>query len=226
MLSRSLADTAASICAMHLSRLAEELVIWSSAQFRFVAMSDRWSTGSSIMPQKRNPDAAELIRAKIGRILGAAVALFTVMKGLPLAYSKDMQEDKPPVFEAFDALDLAVGAMTAMVRALQPDTRKMAAAAGAGFSTATDLADWLVRELGLPFRRAHHVTGAAVKRAEGLGVGLADLPLKELQALEPGVTEAVYTVLTPEASCASRQSFGGTAPEQVRARINDWRRRL
>ena len=206
--------------------LAEEIVVWMTPMFGFVSLPDDLTTGSSIMPQKRNPDAAELVRAKTGRITGSLIALSMVMKGLPLAYSKDMQEDKPPVFEAFDALDLAVGAMTAMVRALQPDTRKMAAAAGAGFSTATDLADWLVRELGLPFRRAHHVTGAAVKRAEGLGVGLADLPLKELQALEPGVTEAVYTVLTPEASCASRQSFGGTAPEQVRARINDWRRRL
>lgn len=217
---------AASITAGHLSRLAEEIVVWMTPMFGFVSLPDDLTTGSSIMPQKRNPDAAELVRAKTGRITGSLIALSMVMKGLPLAYSKDMQEDKPPVFEAFDALDLAVGAMTAMVRALQPDTRKMAAAAGAGFSTATDLADWLVRELGLPFRRAHHVTGAAVKRAEGLGVGLADLPLKELQALEPGVTEAVYTVLTPEASCASRQSFGGTAPEQVRARINDWRRRL
>lgn len=217
---------AASITAGHLSRLAEEIVVWMTPMFGFVSLPDDLTTGSSIMPQKRNPDAAELVRAKTGRITGSLIALSMVMKGLPLAYSKDMQEDKPPVFEAFDALDLAVGAMTAMVRALRPDTRKMAAAAGAGFSTATDLADWLVRELGLPFRRAHHVTGAAVKRAEGLGVGLADLPLKELQALEPGVTEAVYTVLTPEASCASRQSFGGTAPEQVRARINDWRRRL
>jgi len=148
------------------------------------------------------------------------------MKGLPLAYSKDMQEDKPPVFEAFDALDLALVAMTAMVSALRPNTERMAAAAGAGFSTATDLADWLVRELNLPFRKAHHVTGAAVKQAEALGVDLSQLPLEEMQKLEPGITEAVYKVLTAEASCRSRQSYGGTAPEQVRARIADWRARL
>lgn len=217
---------AASICAGHLSRFAEEIVVWMTPMFGFASLPDDLTTGSSIMPQKRNPDAAELVRAKTGRIIGGFVALSTVMKGLPLAYSKDMQEDKPPVFEAFDALDLALNAMTAMVRALRPDTGRMAAAAGAGFSTATDLADWLVRELNLPFRRAHHVTGAAVKRAEALGVGLADLSLSELQSLEPGVTEAVYKVLSPEASCASRQSFGGTAPDQVRARIASWRERL
>ncbi|KQS57645.1 argininosuccinate lyase [Brevundimonas sp. Leaf363] len=217
---------AASITAGHLSRLAEEIVVWMTPMFGFASLPDDLTTGSSIMPQKRNPDAAELVRAKTGRIIGAFVALSTVMKGLPLAYSKDMQEDKPPVFEAFDALDLAVGAMTAMVRAIQPNTGRMAEAAGAGFSTATDLADWLVRELGLPFRRAHHVTGAAVKRAETLGVGLAQLPLADLQALEPGVTDGVYKVLSPEASCASRQSFGGTAPEQVRARVAEWRLRL
>lgn len=158
--------------------------------------------------------------------MGSLVALSTVMKGLPLAYSKDMQEDKPPVFEAFDALDLALTAMTAMVAALQPNTERMRAAAGSGFSTATDLADWLVRELDLPFRRAHHVTGAAVKRAEALGVDLAQLPLDELTAIEPGITSEVYKVLSPEASCDSRQSFGGTAPEQVRARIAEWKTRL
>ncbi|MFJ6025828.1 argininosuccinate lyase [Brevundimonas sp. NPDC092305] len=217
---------AASICAGHLSRLAEEIVIWMTPMFGFASLPDDLTTGSSIMPQKRNPDAAELVRAKTGRILGSLVALSTVMKGLPLAYSKDMQEDKPPVFEAFDALDLALGAITAMVAALQPNTERMRAAAGAGFSTATDLADWLVRELNLPFRKAHHVTGAAVKRAEALGVDLMQLPLAELQALEPRVTEAVYKVLSPEASCESRQSFGGTAPEQVRARIADWKTRL
>lgn len=217
---------AASITAGHLSRLAEEIVVWMTPMFGFASLPDDLTTGSSIMPQKRNPDAAELVRAKTGRILGSLVALSTVMKGLPLAYSKDMQEDKPPVFEAFDALTLALGAMTAMVAALQPNTQKMAAAAGAGFSTATDLADWLVRELNLPFRQAHHVTGAAVKRAEALGVGLADLPLEELHKLHPGVTKAVYEVLTPEASCASRVSFGGTAPEQVRARIVEWKSRL
>lgn len=218
--------SAASICAGHLSRLGEEIVIWMTPQFGFVSLPDDLTTGSSIMPQKRNPDAAELVRAKTGRILGSLVALSTVMKGLPLAYSKDMQEDKPPVFEAFDALALALGAMTAMVRNLEPRRDRMAAAAGAGFSTATDLADWLVRELDLPFRQAHHVTGAAVKRAETLGVDLAQLPLEELQALDPGITEAVYKVLSPGASCASRQSFGGTAPDQVHARIADWRTRL
>ena len=217
---------AASICAGHLSRLAEEIVIWMTPQFGFVTLPDDLTTGSSIMPQKRNPDAAELVRAKTGRITGALIALSTVMKGLPLAYSKDMQEDKPPVFEAFDALDLALTAMTAMVSALKPDAGRMRAAAGSGFSTATDLADWLVRELNLPFRRAHHATGAAVKRAEALGVDLMQLPLTEMQAIEPGITEAVYKVLSPEASCASRQSFGGTAPDQVRARIADWRTRL
>lgn len=217
---------AASICAGHLSRLAEEIVIWMTPMFGFASLPDDLTTGSSIMPQKRNPDAAELVRAKTGRILGSFVALSTVMKGLPLAYSKDMQEDKPPVFEAFDALDLALSAMTAMISVIEPNTEAMRAAAGAGFSTATDLADWLVRELNLPFRKAHHVTGAAVKRAEALGVDLSQLPLAELQSLEAGVTEAVYKVLTPEASCASRQSFGGTAPEQVRARITEWKTRL
>jgi argininosuccinate lyase len=218
--------SAAAIAAGHLSRLGEEMVIWMTPQFGFVSLPDALTTGSSIMPQKRNPDAAELVRAKTGRITGALVALMTVMKGLPLAYSKDMQEDKPPVFEAFDALGLAVSAMTAMVAALQPNRARMAAAAGAGFSTATDLADWLVRELDLPFRRAHHVTGAAVKRAEALGVGLEQLPLHEMQAIEPRITEAVYKVLSPEASCASRTGFGGTAPEAVRARIEEWKSRL
>ncbi len=217
---------AASITAGHLSRFAEEIVIWMTPMFSFASLPDDLTTGSSIMPQKRNPDAAELVRAKTGRILGSFVALSTVMKGLPLAYSKDMQEDKPPVFEAMDALDLALTAMTAMVAALQPNSARMAEAAGWGFSTATDLADWLVREADLPFRQAHHITGAAVKRAEQLGVDLAQLPMTELQALHPGVTEAIYKVLTPEASCASRQSFGGTAPDQVRARIAEWKSRL
>jgi len=217
---------AASITAGHLSRFAEEIVVWMTPMFGFATLPDDLTTGSSIMPQKRNPDAAELVRAKTGRILGSFVALSTVMKGLPLAYSKDMQEDKPPVFEAMDALDLALTAMTAMVSAFTPNTARMAEAAGWGFSTATDLADWLVREADLPFRQAHHVTGAAVKRAEVLGVGLAQLPLKELQALHPSITQEVYKVLTPEASCASRQSFGGTAPEQVRARIAEWKERL
>jgi len=217
---------AASICAGHLSRLAEEIVVWMTPQFGFARLPDDLTTGSSIMPQKRNPDAAELVRAKTGRITGAFIALSTVMKGLPLAYSKDMQEDKPPVFEAFDALDLALSAMTAMAAAIAPDAARMAAAAGSGFSTATDLADWLVRELDLPFRQAHHVTGAAVKRAEALGVDLAGLPLEELQSLDARITADVYKVLTPEASAASRQSFGGTAPTQVRARIAEWKERL
>jgi len=218
--------SAASICATHLSRLAEELVIWTTPQFSFVKLSDAFSTGSSIMPQKRNPDAAELVRAKVGRIFGALTSLTLVMKGLPLAYSKDMQEDKPPTFEAFDALDMSLAAMTGMVTDMVPNKERMAAAAGAGFSTATDLADWLVRTLDLPFRQAHHVTGAAVKRAEQLGVDLIDVPLAELQSIEPGITEAVYAVLTPAASVASRCSYGGAAPAQVRAQIQRWKELL
>ncbi len=213
----------ASICAGHLSRLAEEIVIWTTPQFGFVKLSDSFSTGSSIMPQKRNPDAAELVRAKTGRITGALIALTTVMKGLPLAYSKDMQEDKPPVFEAFDSLDLALRAMTGMVWDLAANAEKMAAAAGAGFSTATDLADWLVRTLNIPFRDAHHITGAAVRVAETQGVDLAQLSLKDLQNLEARITGDVYKVLTPEASAASRQSYGGTAPDQVRLQIQRWK---
>jgi argininosuccinate lyase len=216
----------ASIAAGHLSRLAEEIVVWMTPMFGFITLPDDLTTGSSIMPQKRNPDAAELVRAKTGRINGSFIALTTVMKGLPLAYSKDMQEDKPPVFEAFDALYLAITSMTAMISAFRPNTEKMAAAAGAGYSTATDLADWLVRELNLPFRQAHHVTGAAVKRAEQLGVDLGQLELAELKGLDARIHDGVYAVLTPQASCASRQSYGGTAPDQVLARIADWRQRL
>ena len=218
--------SAASICAVHLSRLSEEIVIWVTPQFGFIKLSDAFTTGSSIMPQKRNPDAAELARAKVGRILGALTSLTVVMKGLPLAYSKDMQEDKVPVFEAFDALDLSLAAMAGMVEDLQPDAQRMAAAAAAGFSTATDLADWLVRKLDLPFRQAHHVTGAAVKRAEARGLGLAELPLAELQAIEPGITDEVYEVLTPEASVASRVSYGGAAPSEVRRQVQRWKERL
>ena len=217
---------AGSICAMHLSRLAEELVIWSSAQFRFVVMSDRWSTGSSIMPQKRNPDAAELIRAKIGRIFGANVALMTVMKGLPLAYSKDMQEDKEQVFDAADNLMLALAAMAGMAADMAPQRDAMAAAAGTGFSTATDLADWLVRELGLPFREAHHVTGSLVALAEDKGCDLPDLTLAEMQGVHPGITEAVSGVLGVDNSVASRTSFGGTAPDRVREQIDRWNKEL
>lgn len=218
--------SAASICAIHLSRMAEEIVIWVTPQFGFIKLTDAFTTGSSIMPQKRNPDAAELIRAKVGRILGALTQLTVVMKGLPLAYSKDMQEDKPPVFEAFDALDLSLSAMTGMVLDLTPDTERMAAAAGAGFSTATDLADWLVRALDLPFRQAHHVTGQTVKRAEQLGVGLAEMPLQELQAIEPRITGDVFSVLSTRASVDSRTSYGGTAPVRVREQIGRWKERL
>ncbi len=218
--------SAASICAINLSRIAEEIVIWTTPQFGFIALSDAFTTGSSIMPQKRNPDAAELVRAKAGRVFGALTALTLVMKGLPMSYGKDMQEDKVPAFEAFEALDLAISAMTGMIEDLTPNAERMAAAAGAGFSTATDLADWLVRTLDLPFREAHHLTGQAVKRAETLGVDLPDLPLGQLQAIEPRITEDVYKVLTPEASVASRTSYGGTAPSQVRVQIQRWKDRL
>jgi argininosuccinate lyase len=216
---------AASICATHLSRFAEELVLWSSAQFGFVRLSDRFSTGSSIMPQKRNPDAAELVRAKIGRILGAQVALSTVMKGLPLAYSKDMQEDKEPVFDAADALGVALSAMTGMVRDMAPEPERLRQAAAAGFSTATDLADWLVRELGLPFRQAHHVVGALVREAERRGCDLPELPLEAMREVEPRINDRVYAVLGVENSVASRRSQGGTAPERVREQVAAWRAR-
>ena len=214
---------ASSICAMHLSRLAEELVIWSSAQFRFVKMSDKWSTGSSIMPQKRNPDAAELIRAKIGRIFGANVALMTVMKGLPLTYSKDMQEDKEQTFDAADNLMLALAAMTGMVADMTAQKDNLKAAAASGFSTATDLADWLVRELGLPFREAHHVTGSLVALAEGKGCDLPDLTLADMQSVHAGIRQDVFDVLGVENSVASRTSFGGTAPSEVRKQIAHWK---
>jgi len=217
---------AASICATHLSRLAEELVIWSSAQFRFVTLSDRFSTGSSIMPQKKNPDAAELIRAKVGRITGALVALLMVMKGLPLAYSKDMQEDKEQVFDAADNLMLALAAMEGMLRDLTANREALAAAAAAGFSTATDLADWLVRAAGLPFREAHHVTGALVRLAEETGRDLPELTLTEMQAAHPAITAEVFDVLGVENSIASRQSYGGTAPVCVRAQVARWKERL
>ncbi len=215
--------SAAAICAMHLSRFAEELVIWSSAQFRFVRMSDRFSTGSSIMPQKRNPDAAELLRAKTGRILGATVALFTVMKGLPLTYSKDMQEDKEQVFDAADNLLLGLAAMEGMVSDLTANRAALEAAASSGFSTATDLADWLVRALNLPFREAHHVTGALVKLAEDKGCDLPDLSLEEMQKTHGEITKAVYSVLGVQNSVASRTSYGGTAPDNVRAQIARWK---
>jgi argininosuccinate lyase len=213
---------AAAICATHLSRLAEEIVIWCSAPFRFIRLSDAFTTGSSIMPQKRNPDAAELVRAKTGRIAGSMVALLTVMKGLPLAYCKDMQEDKEPVFEAADALALSLAATEGMVRDLMPELSRMAAAAGQGFATATDLADWLVRTLKLPFRQAHHVTGRLVALAESREVDLASLDLAAMQSVEPGITEDVYNVLTVAASVASRTSHGGTAPANVAAEAARW----
>jgi argininosuccinate lyase len=214
---------AASICAMHLSRLAEELVIWSSAQFRFVAMSDRWSTGSSIMPQKRNPDAAELLRAKIGRIFGANVALMTIMKGLPLTYSKDMQEDKEQTFDAADSLMLGLAAMTGMVADMKARPDDLRVAAAMGFSTATDLADWLVRELGLPFRDAHHITGSLVAMAEDQGCDLPELTLAQMQSVHANITDAVFDVLGVDNSVASRTSYGGTAPVNVRAQIARWK---
>jgi argininosuccinate lyase len=213
----------ASITAMHLSRLAEELVIWSSAQFRFVTLSDRFSTGSSIMPQKKNPDAAELIRAKIGRIFGANTALMIVMKGLPLAYSKDMQEDKEQVFDAADNWMLAMAAMDGMVRDMTANRESLAAAAGSGFSTATDLADWCVRALNMPFRDAHHVTGSLVAMAEKEGCDLPDLTLAQMQTVHGAITEDVFSVLTVDASVASRTSYGGTAPDQVRSQVARWR---
>lgn len=207
------------ICAVHLSRLAEELVIWTSAQFRFVRLSDGFTTGSSIMPQKRNPDAAELVRAKTGRVIGDLNALLIVMKGLPLAYSKDMQDDKEPVFEAADTMELAIAAMTGMIGDMTVNTDVLRNAAGAGFTTATDIADWCVRALKMPFRRAHHVAGSLVKLAEDKGVGLEDLSLAEMQTIEPGITEEARAVLTVDSSVASRTSFGGTAPERVRQAV-------
>lgn len=216
----------ASIAATHLSRLAEEIVIWSTPQFGFIRLSDAFSTGSSIMPQKKNPDAAELVRAKTGRINGSLIALLTVMKGLPLAYSKDMQEDKEQVFDAAESIELAIAAMTGMVRDMTIRADRMKAAAGSGYSTATDLADWLVRAVGLPFRDAHHVTGRAVALAEQKGCDLSELSLEELQAINPAITDAVYDVVTVEASVASRKSFGGTAPVEVRRQIAWWRERV
>jgi argininosuccinate lyase len=217
---------AAALAGMHLSRFAEEIVTWCSSEFGFIGLSDAFTTGSSIMPQKRNPDAAELVRAKTGRLNGSLVALLTVMKGLPLAYGKDMQEDKIPVFEAVDALELGLAATAGMVRNMRPCRERLRAAAERGFATATDLADWLVRAAGLPFRRAHHAAGQIVRRAEALGCTLAELPLAELQAVEPAITAAVYDVLDPARSVASRTSFGGTAPERVRAAAREARKRF
>jgi argininosuccinate lyase len=217
---------AASITAIHLSRLAEELVLWSTPQFGFVRMTEEFSSGSSIMPQKRNPDAAELVRAKSGRIVGSLSGLLVTLKGLPLAYSKDLQEDKEPLFDAADSLALCLAASAAMIETMAVDRARLAAAASVGHPTATDLADWLVRELGLPFRDAHGVAAQAVRRAEALRVDLADLPLGELQAIEPRITAEAQDMLATERSIASRNSFGGTAPEQVRAAITAARERF
>ncbi|PZO76626.1 MAG: argininosuccinate lyase [Mesorhizobium amorphae] len=216
----------ASIAGTHLSRLAEEIVIWSTPQFGFVRLSDQFSTGSSIMPQKKNPDAAELVRAKTGRLNGHLIGLLTVMKGLPLAYSKDMQEDKEAVFDAAETLELMLAAMTGMMGDMDIRTDAMRRAAGAGFSVATDLADWLVREAGLPFREAHHVTGRAVAEAERRRIGLEELSLEDLQAIHPGITQGVFSVLSVDRSVESRTSFGGTAPSRVREQIGWWRNRL
>jgi argininosuccinate lyase len=217
---------AATQCALHLSRLAEELIIWASQPFGFVALPDAFSTGSSIMPQKRNPDAAELVRGHSGRIAGAMVSLVMTMKGLPLAYSKDMQDDKPPVFEAHDLLMLSLQALAGMVEATAFRTDRMRAAAEAGFSTATDLADWLVRAAGIPFREAHHITGRAVKLAEDRACALADLDLEALQAIDARIDARVYEVLTVDASLESRTSYGGTAPKRVREQIAKARKAL
>jgi len=216
----------AAICATHLSRLAEEIVIWSTPQFNFVRLSDSFSTGSSIMPQKKNPDAAELVRAKTGRINGHLVGLLTVMKGLPLAYSKDMQEDKEAVFDAAETLDLMLAAMTGMVSDMTVNVAAMKKAAGAGYSTATDLADWLVRALNLPFREAHHVTGRVVALAEQQKKSLEQLALSDLQSIHPAITDDVYSVLSTAASVKSRKSFGGTAPAEVKRQVRYWKKRL
>jgi argininosuccinate lyase len=218
--------SAATIASVHLSRLAEEIVLWVSPAFGFVTLSDAFTTGSSIMPQKRNPDAAELVRAKTGRVLGAFVTLATVMKGLALAYAKDLQEDKEAVFQAADALDLSLAAMAGMIEDLRANDHAMRRAAEAGYPTATDLADWVVRVLGKPFREAHHIAGAIVKRAETAGLALDKLPLAEMQTIEPAITADVFAVLSLEASVNARKSFGGTAPERVREQILYWREKL
>jgi argininosuccinate lyase len=218
--------SAATIASVHLSRFAEEIVLWVSPAFGFVTLSDAFTTGSSIMPQKRNPDAAELVRAKTGRVLGAFVTLATVMKGLALAYAKDLQEDKEAMFSASDALDLSLAATAGMVADMRANPQAMRRAAEAGYPTATDLADWVVRTLGKPFRDAHHIAGAIVKEAEIRGVALDKLPLADMQKVEPGITKDVYAVLSLEASVHSRLSFGGTAPERVREQIGFWREKL
>jgi argininosuccinate lyase len=217
---------AAAITATHLSRFAEEIVLWTTPQFGFVKLSDAFSTGSSIMPQKRNPDAAELVRGKTGRIVGALIGLLTVMKGLPLAYSKDMQEDKEGVFDAFRTLALCLAAMTGMVEDMTPEPKRMKAAAGTGYATATDLADWLVQALKMPFREAHHVTGRIVALAATRGVALEKLTLDEMRGVEPRITKDAFGVLGVERSVKSRTSYGGTAPANVRRQAHAWLRRL
>jgi argininosuccinate lyase len=214
------------MCSVHLSRLAEEIVIWTNPYFGFVKLSDAFTTGSSIMPQKRNPDAAELVRGKTGRVMGALMGMLTVMKGLALTYFKDMQEDKEGIFDAAETLTLSLAATAGMVRDMKPQTERLAAAAGAGFSTATDLADWLVRNLKMPFRDAHHVTGTLVARAEARGVDLSGLTLAEMQAVEPRITQGVFDVLTVQASVRSRISYGGTAPANVAAMAAEWKAKL
>ncbi|HUO91877.1 MAG TPA: argininosuccinate lyase [Rhizomicrobium sp.] len=218
--------SAAAIASVHLSRFAEEIVLWASPAYGFVALSDAFTTGSSIMPQKRNPDAAELVRAKTGRVLGSFVALATVMKGLALAYAKDLQEDKEAVFAAADALDLSLAAMAGMVEDMKPNDKAMRRAAEMGYPTATDLADWIVKKLGKPFREAHHIAGSIVKAAESKAVALDRLPLADMQKIEPGITKDVTAVLSLEASVKSRLSYGGTAPDRVREQILFWREKL
>ena len=217
---------AAAIASVHLSRFAEEIVIWTSPLVGLVKLSDKFTTGSSIMPQKRNPDAAELVRAKTGRVVGALNAMLIVMKGLPLAYQKDMQEDKEGTIDALDALALSIDAMTGMVRDMEPDAARMKAAAGAGYATATDLADWLVRTLKMPFREAHHVTGRIVAKAAEAGLPLHKLPLAEMKKIEPRITQAVFGVLSVDRSVGSRTSYGGTAPKNVRAQARKWLKTL
>jgi argininosuccinate lyase len=217
---------AASITAVHLSRLAEEIVIWTSPLTGLMKLSDKFTTGSSIMPQKRNPDAAELVRAKTGRVIGALHALLIVMQGLPLAYAKDMQEDKEGAMDALGALSLSIAAMAGMVTDLEPDTARMKKAAGEGYATATDLADWLVRSLNIPFREAHHITGRIVAQAAETGVALHRLPLAAMRAIEPRIGEDVFSVLSVDRSVKSRTSFGGTAPRNVRSQARKWLRKL
>ncbi|RUV57768.1 argininosuccinate lyase, partial [Mesorhizobium sp. M1A.F.Ca.IN.022.02.1.1] len=216
----------AAICGTHLSRLAEEIIIWSTPQFGFIRLSDSFSTGSSIMPQKKNPDAAELVRGKTGRINGHLVGLLTVMKGMPLTYGKDMQEDKESVFDVAETLDLMLAATAGMVRDMTVNAISMKKAAGAGHATATDLADWLVRNLGLPFREAHHVTGRAVALAEEKKVGLEKLSLEDLRSIHSGITDGIFSVLAVQNSVKSRTSFGGTAPSEVKKQIRYWKKRL